>query len=155
MLSCREIADEFETDIDFLVQREADLKGLDMITMREEIRGEIKNINAAVKWAIVHWEVEASRKVLVRFFTFCAVQGWHEGKVTYERIARYTKETRSARGISSSSKDVLYLSARVHQAFFCSNLGLVDESEAISKGCLDAQGALGMRVERAQPGSQR
>jgi tetratricopeptide (TPR) repeat protein len=136
--------------IDFLSQREADLTGQRMFTARDEVRQEMENVRSAVNWAVVHWEGETARRVLTAFLAFYTVQAWHEGKDSFRDIAQARKESLLSRNLTDVSKDPVYLSARVHQAFLLCNLGQIDESEAISRECLEPLYALGLKEDLSE-----
>lgn len=135
---------------DFLSQREPELMGEKMIMARQEIRRELENLRAAVDWAILHWEGEAARKVLAGFLTFYTVQGWHEGKDAFRDIAQSRRDWLLAADDLHTLKDPVYLSSRVHQAFWHSHLGQIDESEPISRECLEPLRGLDLRAELSE-----
>jgi predicted ATPase/tetratricopeptide (TPR) repeat protein len=136
--------------INMLTQREADFMGPRMLKARDDIRQEMGNVQAAVYWASLHWEPQAVRKVLLTLLCFYIVQGWHEGIDAFRDIARLRREALLTRDIHDPSKDQVILSARIHQAFFYSNLGQIDESEAISRDCYEAFSELELRGELSE-----
>ena len=117
---------------DFLFEREGDLNNENMIVAREEVRLEIENLRTAVNWAALNWNMDDATKAIRSYFSFYLVHGWHEGVIAFGQLAssiRLNKKT-------SILDHPVYLSCRVHQAWFYSNLGMIEESEIISKECL-------------------
>jgi predicted ATPase/DNA-binding SARP family transcriptional activator len=135
---------------DFLSQREPDLMGAKMITARQEIRQEIENLRSAVNWAILYWEAKAARKVLTGFQTFYAVQGWHEGKDAFREIALARRNRLLVTNNPNVLMDPIYLSAHIYQAFWHSHLGEIDESELISRECLEPLRECGLLGELSE-----
>ena len=136
--------------VGLLTEREADFLGSGMLKARDEIRPELENVRAAIEWAIKHWETEPIRKLLVTSLSFFIVHGWYEGILAFKDITRQREEHLRLSGISNLSKDPIILSARIHQAFLLSNLGQIDESEAISQECLGGLAEQGMKAELSE-----
>jgi tetratricopeptide (TPR) repeat protein len=65
--------------------------------------------------------------------------------ITFDQLAASIANNRENQVL----EDPAFLSCRVYQAWFCSNLGMVEESEAISKTCLEPLHGLDMVRERA------
>jgi predicted ATPase/DNA-binding SARP family transcriptional activator len=133
--------------IDFLLQREKDLFSAGMYIARDEIRPELDNLRAAVKWATVHWPIEQIRRLLVILSSFYVIHGWYEGKDALHEIARVRSDSLISRGISDVQSDPVYLSVRAHQAFFLCNMGQSKESDEISQECLQPLQELGFSLE--------
>jgi tetratricopeptide (TPR) repeat protein len=133
-----------------LTQREADFIGSRMLEARDEIRQEMENVRAALNWASLQWGGPAVRRVLIALLSFYTVGGWHEGRDTFKEIAYLRSESPLARGSPDPSKDQAVLSARIHQAFLHCNLGQIDESEAISRGCLSGLNDLELEGELSE-----
>ena len=136
--------------IHLLIEHETDFMGPEMLQARDEIRQELDNVRAAVDWACLHWEEQSILRTLIALESFYIVQGWHEGVDVFRNIAQLRKKEFAAKDTPLSTKDLVYLSARIHQAFFHSNLGQIDESEAISKESLDALEDLDSREELSE-----
>ncbi len=134
----------------FLSQRELDLTGRKMYTACNEIRQEKENVRLALKWALVNWDGEKYRKILIALLAFFVVHGWQEGRDAFRDIAQARKEALLAQNSSDWSKDPVYLSARIHQAFLLCNLGVIDESEVISRECLEPLSTLGLKAELSE-----
>lgn len=121
--------------------------GPTMLQARDEIRLEMDNVQAAVHWASVNWPEQSAREMLISLVAFYAIQGWQEGVAAFGNIARIRKDVLVARGIPNTSKDPVFLSARIHQAFYQCNLGLIAESDAISQECLEGLRQPGLESE--------
>lgn len=133
--------------IELLCQRESELMGSRMSRVKAELHREIGNIRTAANWAIQKWHAEAALRALERYFNFYAVQGWHEGKEAFESLAVEAAKTGLDQDHLVPQQNPVYLSIRAHQAFFFSNLGLIDESEAFSQECLAPLRRLKMQNE--------
>jgi predicted ATPase/DNA-binding SARP family transcriptional activator len=120
--------------IEFLQERECDLDDEKMVAVREEVRQEIENLRAALNWAVLHWDRDAALAAVRAYFSFYLVHGWHEGVIAFERLASFIRTKNEEIPLD----DPVYLSCLAHQAWFYSNLGMVEESEKISSGCLIA-----------------
>ncbi|MFC2064006.1 BTAD domain-containing putative transcriptional regulator [Chloroflexota bacterium] len=117
---------------EFLREREGSLNNENMVVAREEVRQEIENLRTAVKWATLNWEMDDATEVVRVYFSFYLVHGWHEGVIAFDQLASSLRLNKK----NSILDDPVYLSCCVHQAWFCSNLGMVEESETISRECL-------------------
>ena len=135
---------------DFLSQRELDLTGRKMYTACDQIRQEKENVRLALKWALINWDGEKYRKILLALLAFYVVHGWQEGRDAFRDIAQARKEALLAQNSLDWSKDPVYLSARIHQAFLLCNLGVIDESEAISRECFEPLYMLGLKAELSE-----
>ena len=136
--------------VNLVTQREGDLIGTRMVQARDEIRLEMDNVRAAVQWASVHWPERPARKMLLSLVYFYAIQGWQEGVLTFGDLARIRKDALFVRGTPDPSRDPVFLSARIHQAFYQSNLGQIAESDAISRECLEGLRQPGLEGELSE-----
>jgi len=134
----------------FLSQRESDLTGHKMYIACDEIRQEKENVRLALKWALVNWDEEKFRKILITLLAFYVVHEWQEGRDEFKDIAEARKEALLAQNSPDWSNDPVYLSARIHQAFILCNLGVIDESETISRECLEPLYKLGLKAELSE-----
>jgi len=143
----KEIQDRFcRYFVNIVTQRETDLMGPRMLQVRDEIRWEMDNIRAAVNWASAHWPEQSAREMIISLVCFYAIHGWQEGVFAFRDLAQTRQAVLIARGRRDPSKDPVFLSARIHQAFYLCNLGLITESDEISRECLE---------ELRQPGLER
>jgi predicted ATPase/DNA-binding SARP family transcriptional activator len=133
--------------IELLNRLERELMGPRMSRVKAEIRKEIGNIRKAVNWAIQKWSTEKTLFALERFFNFYVVQGWHEGRDIFENLAIEATSKGLDQDHPSTQENPIYFSIRAHQAFFSSNLGLIEESETLSQECLTALRKKNMRNE--------
>lgn len=136
--------------INFLNQREADIMGPRMLQAREEIRREMENIRAALNWASLHWESHLVSRALIAWLCSYVVRDWHEGSIAFRDITRRRREILLKGDLPNESQDQVILSARIHQAFLQTNLGQIDDSELISRECLQELGELGLRRELSE-----
>ena len=134
----------------FLTQRESNLLGDQMYIASDEVRKEMDNIRFAVNWAIVHWEGDKVRKILAGLLAFYAAFGWYEGKDAFMNIAQTRRETLLSQNVLDLEKDPIYLSACTHQAFLLCNLGQIEESDTISRECLEPLCSLGLNSELSE-----
>jgi predicted ATPase/DNA-binding SARP family transcriptional activator len=121
----------------FLGARETDFMGPRAMAARDEVRLELANVRAAVEWATTHWPAEPVRKLLTHLFAFYAVHGWHEGKDAFADLAEVRRAWLAGSKPAGEWRDPTYLVARIHQAFYHSQLGQIEESESISAACQD------------------
>jgi predicted ATPase/DNA-binding SARP family transcriptional activator len=136
--------------IDYLTQRGEDLLGKNMFIAQEEIRREMINIRKATDWAVLHWDDGKVRQILNRLLAFYCIQAWHEGKDYFSDIAQARIATALSQGKSTWLDDPVYLCATTHQAFLLCNLGRIDESDRLSKNCLEPLRALGISGELSE-----
>ncbi len=136
--------------IRLLLDREMDFWGTRMLQAREEIRLDIENLHAAIDWACQQWDEAKFRHALIVLMYFYVCHGWHAGKEAFREIARQRKEALTARGVADPTTDSVYLAARIHQALFQTELGQIEESEAISKECLNGVIELGLKEELSE-----
>ncbi len=121
-----------------------------MYTAADEIRQEKENVRLALNWALVNWDGEKYRKILIALLAFYVVHGWQEGRDAFRDIAQARKEALLAQNSPDWSRDPVYLSARIHQAILLCNLGVIDESEAISRECFEPLCMLGLKAELSE-----
>jgi predicted ATPase len=71
-----------------LLERQAALMGSDVTAARDELRGELDNLRAAVEWILVEDGESTALAALEAFYTFLWMHSWFEGAETLERLAR-------------------------------------------------------------------
>src|SRR5207244_12017737 len=69
-------------------ERQAALMGPDVTAARDELRGELDNLRAAVEWILVEDGESTALAALEAFYTFLWMHSWFEGAETLERLAR-------------------------------------------------------------------
>lgn len=137
----------FQYYTDFLTQRETDLMGSRMLAARAELRNELHHIYASVHWVNLHWRAELVQKILTSFNVFFAVHGWHEGIDAFKNICKLKRDFPANANCSDLTTDPVILISRAHQAFLLSNLGQIEESEAVSRACLGPLRKMGLDAE--------
>src|SRR5438067_6534286 len=70
-----------------LLERQAALMGPDVTAARDELRGELDNLRAAVEWILVEDGEPAALSALEAFYTFLWMHSWFEGAETLDRLA--------------------------------------------------------------------
>jgi predicted ATPase/DNA-binding SARP family transcriptional activator len=133
----------------FLTQQEENLLGNQMYIAWQEVRREMDNIRLAIEQAVLNWEGDRVRQVLASLLAFYSVQGWHEGKEAFKLIAQARRDALLAKN-TEWKNDPIYLSARAHQAFLLCNLGQIEDSEALSRECLEPLRSLGLSGELSE-----
>ena len=71
-----------------LLERQAALMGPEVTAARDELRGELDNLRAAVEWIVVEDGESTALAALEAFYTFLWMHSWFEGAETFERLAR-------------------------------------------------------------------
>ncbi len=117
----------------YLSERVPNLFLLDHTNTRSEVQDAISNIQAAAGFLLEESEIPADPNIIKDLFSYYLVRGWHEGTIVFQKLASLIKEPDQNR----SDKDGLSLArVQAQEAFFLSNLGLVEESEQLSKKIL-------------------
>lgn len=136
--------------VDFLRQREGDFYSTRALKARDEIRQDVENVRAAVHQAVLTWDPETVRGVLTALLSFYVVEDWYEGADMFRDITDRKEEALLKGGDLNPGEDPVVLSARSHQAFLLTNLGQIEESDAISRACVGALEALGLEGELSE-----
>jgi tetratricopeptide (TPR) repeat protein len=71
-----------------LLERKAALLSAGMTVARDELRGELDNLRAALEWTLTEDDEPAALAALDAFNTFLWMHSWFEGGETLERLAR-------------------------------------------------------------------
>jgi predicted ATPase/class 3 adenylate cyclase len=71
-----------------LLERQGALLGPEMTVARDELRGELDNLRAALEWMVIEDDERAALPALEAFYTFLWMHSWFEGIETLERLAR-------------------------------------------------------------------
>jgi predicted ATPase/DNA-binding SARP family transcriptional activator len=136
--------------IDYLTQRSKDLLGKNMFIEQDNVRREMSNIRKATDWAVLHWNDAKVRQILNGLLAFYCIQAWHEGMDHFNDIAQAKKAAALSQSNSTWLDDPVYLCATTHQAFLLCNLGQIDESDRLSRACLEPLRTLGIREELSE-----
>ncbi len=108
---------------------------------------DVANIRAALVWSVVHERQEEVRRTLRDALAFYIVHGWFEGFDTFDHLGNLIQSVSSSGDPERALELPIYLSVRIHQAFFAANLGMIEESERISRACLEPLRAAKMDAE--------
>jgi len=84
-----------------LLERQGALLGPEMAVARDELRGEIDNLRAALDWMATEGDEPAALAAVEAFYTFLWMHRWFEGGETLERLARTAGFDPDAPGIAS------------------------------------------------------
>ena len=71
-----------------LLERRAALLGPELAVARDELRGELDNLRAAVEWILAHDDEHAALEVLEALNVFLWMHSWFEAAETLERLER-------------------------------------------------------------------
>src|SRR3954471_18019628 len=71
-----------------LLERRLALLGPELASARDELRGELDNLRAAVEWIVAHVDEHTALEVLEAFNVFLGMHSWFEAAETLERLAR-------------------------------------------------------------------
>jgi predicted ATPase/class 3 adenylate cyclase len=71
-----------------LLDRQEALLGPEMTVARDELRGELDNLRAALEWVVASDDEQAALAAIEAFYVFLWMHSWFEGIETLERIAR-------------------------------------------------------------------
>ena len=71
-----------------LLARQGALMGPEMTVARDELRGELDNLRAALAWIVSEDDERTALAVLEAFYTFLWMHSWFEGAETLEPLAR-------------------------------------------------------------------
>jgi len=134
---------------DLLNRCKDDLMESDMLLARREIRQELTHVLAAMHWICLHGESASVLETLQVLLGFFAVHVWFEGVNFFAGLAKARKHYLERINLDPKF-DPIVLACCVHQAFLLSNLGQIDESEAISRTCCKALGDLGLKAELSE-----
>ncbi len=71
-----------------LLERQGALMGPEMTVARDELRGELDNLRAALAWIVSEDDEPTALAALEAFYTFLWMHSWFEGAETLEPLAR-------------------------------------------------------------------
>src|SRR5919201_6968331 len=71
-----------------LMERQAALMGPGLAGARDELRGELDNLRAAVEWILAEDDEDAALRVLEAFYTFLWMHSWSDGAETLGLLGR-------------------------------------------------------------------
>jgi tetratricopeptide (TPR) repeat protein len=117
--------------LDFLGDREGDLRNERQLSAMAEISAEIENIRAAWHHAVIHDQVARLRKPILSYW-FYDIRGWFQEAYA---LFRWTIEELDTKNEPGQKGDLETIVAREHiragLAWFCVRLGKFDESRKL------------------------
>src|SRR6266508_5158408 len=128
-----------------LLERQAILMGPELAAARDELRGELDNLRAAVEWILVEDEEPAALAALEAFYTFLWMHSWFEGAETLERLARMAGFDADDPGSASA----VALAAAMYRVAIGARLGHDPAAEELAARCLPVLRARNLERELA------
>ncbi len=128
-----------------LLERQAALMGPEVTAARDELRGELDNLRAAVEWIVVEDGESSALAALEAFYTFLWMHSWFEGAETLERVARAAGFDADDPGSASH----VALAAAMYRVAIGARLGYDPEAETIGARCLPILRARNLERELA------
>src|SRR5213080_206513 len=117
-----------------LLERQAALMGPELVVARDELRGELDNLRAAVEWTVDEDTERSALPVLDAFYTFLFMHSWFDSAETLERLARIAGFDADDPGSASA----VALAAAIDQFAIGARLGHDPETEEVGVRCLPA-----------------
>jgi len=115
-----------------LLERQGALMGTEMAVARDELRGELDNLRAALEWILVEDDEHVALAVLEAFCTFLWMHSWFEGGETLERLARTAGFDADEPGKASA----VALAAAVWRIAIGARLGYDPAAEELALRCV-------------------
>jgi predicted ATPase/class 3 adenylate cyclase len=126
-----------------LLERHSALMGPELLVARDELRGELDNMRAAVEWTLAEDDEHSALPVLDAFYTFLFMHSWFDSAETLERLAR----TAGFDGEDPERAGAVALAAAIDQIAIGARLGHDPETEEIGVRCLPVLRARNMQRE--------
>ena len=117
--------------------------GAGMETARQELRQELYHLQTATRWAIVGWDQITLQRILTSTLVIYAVNSWFEGINAFRHLIDLKVSALARENHPAPEQHPVVLWCQVFQAFLLTNLGQIDESEKISRACLNPYKRLG------------
>ena len=127
-----------------LVERRAALLGPELAVARDELRGELDNLRAAVEWILAHDE-QAALEVLEALHVFLWMHSWFEAAETLERLA----STAGFDAGDPASASPAALAAAMYSLAQNARLGYDPAAEELAARCLPVLRARNLQRELA------
>ena len=115
-----------------LLERQGALMGPEMTVARDELRGELDNLRAALAWIVRENDEPTALAALEAFYTFLWMHGWFEGAETLEPLAR----TAGFDPDDPGSASALALAAATCRIAISARLGYDPAAEELALRCL-------------------
>src|ERR1043166_2833564 len=95
------------------------LMGPELAVARDEVRGELDNLRAAVEWTLAEDDEHVALRVLEAFYTFLWMHSWFEGGETLERLlgSAGVAAARPGPGGAARALDAFYTFLWLHSWF--------------------------------------
>jgi tetratricopeptide (TPR) repeat protein len=126
-----------------LLERQGMLMGPEMTVARDELRGELDNLRAALEWILVEDDERAALPALEAFYTFLWMHSWFEGIETLERLAR----TAGFDPDDPGSASAVALAAATCRIAIGARLGYDPAAEELARRCVPALRARNLERE--------
>ena len=120
--------------------------GPELAVARDELRGELDNLRAAVEWILAEDDEHAALAVLEAFYTFLWMHSWFEGAETLERLAR----TAGFDADDPGSASAVALAAAMYRIAIGARLGYDPAAEELAARCLPVLRARNLERELAR-----
>jgi predicted ATPase/class 3 adenylate cyclase len=115
-----------------LLERQAALLGPELAAARDELRGELDNLRAAVEWILAEDDEQVALSVLEAFDTFLWMHNWFEGAETLDRFAR----TAGFDPDDPGSASAVALAAAACRIAIGARLGYDPAAEEVARRCV-------------------
>jgi predicted ATPase/class 3 adenylate cyclase len=125
-----------------LLERQAALMGPELAVARDELRGELDNLRAAVEWILVEDDAGAL-PALEAFYTLLWMHSWFEGAETLERLARTVRFDANDPGSASA----VALAAAACRIAIGARLGYDPAAEELALRCVPVLRARNLKRE--------
>src|SRR5712691_3515470 len=129
-----------------LLERQAALIGPEVTAARDELRGELDNLRAAVELILIAADEPAALAALEAFYTFLWMHSWFEGAETLERLAR----TAGFDADDPGSATAVALAAATCRIAIGARLGYDPAAEELGARCLPVLRARDLEREVAR-----
>ena len=104
----------------------------ELAVARDELRGELHNLRAAVEWILVEDDEQVALSVLEAFDTFLWMHSWFEGAETLQRLARAAGFDADDPGSASA----VALAAAACRSAIGARLGYDPAAEEVARRCV-------------------
>ena len=128
-----------------LLERRSALMGPELAVARDELRGELDNLRAAVEWTLAEDDEHVALRVLEAFYSFLWMHSWFEGGETLERLVRSAGFDADDPGRASA----VALAAAMYRLAIGARLGYDAEAEKLGSRCLPVLRARNLERELA------
>ncbi|MGZ4335460.1 MAG: ATP-binding protein, partial [Gaiellaceae bacterium] len=128
-----------------LLERQAALMGPELAVARDELRGELDNLRAAVEWSLAEDDEHAALEVLDALNVFLWMHSWFEAAETLEQLAR----TAGFDADDPARASAVALAAAMYSLAQSARLGYDPAAEELAARCLPVLRARNLERELA------